>query len=67
MRNWCANAAHQKPSAGVNSLNYMNEERSPAKPAADTKTPIVKNPATPGIQTTNKPDGRDEPSTGETR
>jgi hypothetical protein len=46
----------------------MAEERSPAKPGADTKTPIVKNPSTPGIQRPgNKPDGRGDPRNGETR
>jgi hypothetical protein len=44
-----------------------NEERSRAKPGPDTKTPIVKNPATPGVQTPNKPDGGDDPREGETR
>ena len=42
----------------------MNEERSPAKPDAGMKEPIVSNPSTPGIQTPNKPDGRDAPRSG---
>jgi hypothetical protein len=46
---------------GEASAAVVTEERSPAKPDAGTKTPIVKNPATPGIQTPNKPDGRDAP------
>jgi hypothetical protein len=42
----------------------MTEERTlPKQP----KRPIVANPATPGVQTPNKPDGRDAPPTGETR
>jgi hypothetical protein len=41
--------------------------RSPAKPSADTKKPIVANPSTPGIQTPNTPTGRTEPDSGTTR
>jgi hypothetical protein len=45
----------------------MTDERSPAKPDAGTKRPIVANPSTPGVQTPNKPDGRDAPAPGEPR
>jgi hypothetical protein len=43
----------------------MTDERSlPKQP----KTPIVKNPSTPGVQKPdNKPDGRDAPPAGEKR
>jgi hypothetical protein len=42
----------------------MSEERAlPKQP----KKPIVSNPSTPGIQTPNRPDGRDAPQTGERR
>jgi hypothetical protein len=40
--------------------------RSPAKPAADTKRPIVANPSTPGVQTPNTPTGREAPPEGPT-
>lgn len=44
------------------------EKRSPEKPSSTTKTPVVKNPSTPGIQKPgNKPDGRDAAEQGETR
>jgi hypothetical protein len=42
----------------------MSDERALPK---QTKKPIVKNPSTPGIQTPNKPDGRDAPPAGQTR
>jgi hypothetical protein len=42
----------------------MTEERGlPKQP----KKPIVSNPSTPGVQTPNKPDGRDAPAQGSER
>ena len=42
----------------------MSDERGlPKQP----KKPIVQNPSTPGVQTPNKPDGRDAPPAEEKR
>jgi hypothetical protein len=42
----------------------MSDERGlPKQP----KKPIVQNPSTPGVQTPNKPDGRDAPPASEQR
>jgi hypothetical protein len=40
----------------------MSDER--AQPTPPKGKPIVVNPSTPGIQTPNKPDGRDAPAPG---
>jgi len=52
----------------------MSEERSPKLnphltnlPPKPPPTPIVANPSTPGVQPTNRPDGREAPPQGETR
>jgi hypothetical protein len=49
----------------VASAAMSNEERGGPKPKP--KGTLVANPSVPGIQTPNKPDGRDAPSSGEKR
>jgi hypothetical protein len=49
----------------------MTEERTKPNPHLSNPPPkprpIVANPSTPGVQPTNRPDGRTAPLTGETR
>jgi hypothetical protein len=42
-----------------------HEERGGTKPKPNGT--LVPNPSTPGVQTPNKPDGRDAPQSGEKR
>jgi hypothetical protein len=42
----------------------MDEERAKPKQEQQPKRPIVSNPSTPGIQTPNRPDGRDDSQSG---
>jgi hypothetical protein len=51
----------------VASAAMSGEERGGPKPKPKPKGTLVANPSVSGIQTPNKPDGRDAPPSGTTR